>query len=625
MAGFFGIINTDGKPVDRGELERMAHAMEYWGPHGLSLWNEGCAGLGHLQLRITPESVHERFPIFDSDRGLVMVSAGRIDNRDELFGALNTPLGETSSIPDSQLMFDAYRKWGSECVHHLIGDWNFAVWHKRERNLFVARDHMGISGLYYHTNDRQFIFASSLKGLLALPQIPRKINELRIAQILVSWHGDGVQTAYKGILRLPPAHYITLKDTVVEKTRYHFFENIVPLRYKDDNEYIEHFRELFTEAVRCRLRTNARVGSTLSSGLDSSSISAVAANLLKEAGIRLPVFTSVPKYECQHLVPPHRLANEGPLAAKLVEFNGNMDHYLLKSESITVLEGIRKMLWVHGEPQFSATNAYWIINVMEATQQCGCNVLLIGQFGNATISWPVQRYIKEVLSNGRGFSTSTIINRLRGSIPIATKKLFMIASGNFQWMPNSPISKNFAKRISLRQLMKSNGIDTNLNRNKELAELRFEFTSTGKSVIGQQWYEKASAFGIEVRDPSMDKRIIEFCLAVPEAVYIKDGMGKRLIRQAMQGVLPDDIIRNSKRGLQAADIGMRIDFEKEGWLKAIALYNSEMQVREVLNCRKLKGIMGNISVNNNEKKRTLASEVNLATRGVMIGEWLINQ
>jgi asparagine synthase (glutamine-hydrolysing) len=557
MAGIFGIINTEGKPVDRDELERMAHVMEYWGPHGLSVWCEGCAGLGHLQLRITPESVHERFPIIDSHWGLVMVSAGRIDNRDELFGAFNTPLGQRSSIPDSQLMFDAYRKWGKECVHHLTGDWNLAVWHKQERKLFVARDHIGISGLYYHINGQQFIFASSLKGLLVLPQIPRKINELRIAQILVSWHGDGVQTAYEGILRLPPAHHITLTGSRVEKTRYHSFENIAPLRYRDDNEYIEHFRELFAEAVRCRLRTNGRVGSTLSSGLDSSSISAVAANLLKEKGIRLPVFTSVPMYECQHLVPPHRLADEGPLAAKLVEFNGNMDHNLCKAERISVLEGIRKMLWVHDQPFHAAGNAFWIVDMMENLQQHGCNVLLTGQFGNGTISWPTSGYTKQALAPQRpiiSFDNLLHVKKFRQNIlnpliPIPLlNQIVKFKHGPRPWEHHSAIKGSFAEKIRLREHMQRAGFDPTFSLRRDLSKMQLELIKPGENIVGQQWQETGSAFSLEVRDPSMDKRIVEYCLAVPERIYFQNGQGRLLIRRAMEGIIPDEILWSQQRG-----------------------------------------------------------------------------
>jgi len=140
------------------------------------------------------------------------------------------------------------------------------------------------------------------------------------------------------------------------------------------------------------------VGSTLSSGLDSSSVSVMAANLLKKKGIRLPVFTSIPQYDCQQLIGQKRIVDEGPLAAKVVDHNGNMDHYLLKSENISVLEGIKKALWIHDQPVHASGNAYWIVDMMDKARLIGCSVLLTGQCGNATISWPTPAYYNWYIS-----------------------------------------------------------------------------------------------------------------------------------------------------------------------------------------------------------------------------------
>ena len=212
MSAIFGILNLDDRLADIEKLQRMQTSMSYWGPDGNYLWHEDSAGLGLLQLFNTPESLNEKFPLFDSERGLVFISSSRIDNRNELCKLLNISNERKSTITDAELIFIAYRKWEKECVHHLLGDWSFAVWHKIEKKLFIARDHYGVGGLYYYMGKKFFVFSSSLKGILALPQVPKKLNELKLAQILVSWPGDGIQTCYSDILRLPPAHYLTVSN-----------------------------------------------------------------------------------------------------------------------------------------------------------------------------------------------------------------------------------------------------------------------------------------------------------------------------------------------------------------------------------------------------------------------------
>lgn len=607
----------------------MQNAMAYWGPNGKYLWAEESAALGQLQLFNTPESINEKFPLIDDERGLVFVSAARIDNRDELFHLLRIHSGLQDSITDADLIFSSYKKWGKECVHHLLGDWTFAVWDSTNNELFIARDHHGISGIYYYHSNDFFVFASSLKGLLALPQVPKKINELRIAQVLISWPGDGIQTAYQDILRLPPSHTISATSKGIEKNRYWYAENFQPLNYKNDEDYIDHFRELFTESVRCRLRTNGKVGSTLSSGLDSSSVSAIAANLLKEKGIRLPVFTHIPLYDVQDQISPNRLANEGPLAAKLVEFNGNMDHFLLKAENITVLEGIEKMLWIHDQPFHAAANAYWIIDMMENVRKQGCNILLTGQFGNATISWPTTYYTNKFLSpkcpeiNRKNL---TNYKQFQKNIlkPIIPKSIFNIykrlSFGLYPWESHSAINRSFANKINLSDHMKKVGFDPTFSRFKNISSMQVDLIMPGQTIVGQQWLEIGTQFGIEIRDPSMDKRVIGFCLSVPNSVYIQNHKGRMLIREAMKGIIPEELRwSNNKRGLQAADVALRIQSDKESWIDIADNILQHSKVNEVLDIKKICTHLNSIL----ESKQFNFKAVNIASRGVMVESWLL--
>ncbi len=187
MSAIFGVFNLDGKPVSPDTLQAMQQAMAYWGPDGDGLLCEGGVGLGHLLLHNTPESLYESLPSKHQDTGLLITASARLDNREELCRALAVPHPVRPTLPDSTLILKAYEKWGDECPDRLLGDWAFAIWDPRQQRLFLARDHHGNTGLYYYANARCFAFASSLKGLLALPDVPHRPNALRIAQVLVSW------------------------------------------------------------------------------------------------------------------------------------------------------------------------------------------------------------------------------------------------------------------------------------------------------------------------------------------------------------------------------------------------------------------------------------------------------
>ena len=161
MSGLYGMVRFDGAPVTQEMLAPMAFAMSCRGPDGHGQWCGDAAGLGHLMLHVTPESLHERQPAgVRVAPHLVITADARIDNRDELFDALSVPGLERDKTPDSSLILLAYERWGPDFVKRLLGDFAFAIWDSRERTLFCARDPFGIKPFVYHRDRERFIFAS---------------------------------------------------------------------------------------------------------------------------------------------------------------------------------------------------------------------------------------------------------------------------------------------------------------------------------------------------------------------------------------------------------------------------------------------------------------------------------
>ena len=161
MSAIFGILDMSGADVKPHMLGAMQREMETWGPDGSSIWIGGGVGLGQLLLFNTPEAVGERLPREASDGSFVITAAGRIDNREDLFRELNVTPTERPNTTDSELIERAYLRWGSDCPDHLLGDWSFAIWDRRERKLLLARDHHGNTSLYYYRDGDWFAFASS--------------------------------------------------------------------------------------------------------------------------------------------------------------------------------------------------------------------------------------------------------------------------------------------------------------------------------------------------------------------------------------------------------------------------------------------------------------------------------
>jgi asparagine synthase (glutamine-hydrolysing) len=293
MSAIVGLLFFDGRPVEPGLLESMTQPLRHRGPDGISHWQSGPVGLGHCLRHTTPESQHEKLPLSTHDGAFCLTADARLDNRDELLDALRLPMAPDVTS-DSALILAAYQKWGGECASRLLGDFAFAVWDAARQQLFCARDHMGVKPFYYYHDAHLFAFATEIKALLALPHVPHRLNEARLADYILSELDDAASTLYAGIERLPPAHSLCVTRDALQPRRYWNLAASFQLPRSSSAEYAEQFRALFEQAVGCRLRSASDIGATLSGGLDSSSIAVMSAEVLRaDASTRLHTFSAV--------------------------------------------------------------------------------------------------------------------------------------------------------------------------------------------------------------------------------------------------------------------------------------------------------------------------------------------
>ena len=191
MSGIIGLYHLDGRPAEERILQQMAQAIAHRGPDGIRYWSDGPVGLGHLMLQTTPESARERQPLANADATLCLTVDGRIDNRRELRQALDSNGFPPRDDTDAELLLRAYECWGESCPNRLLGDFAFAIWDARKKQLFCARDYVGVKPFYYHRSAALFAFGSEIRSVLALETIPRRLNESRVVDFLVGTTGSG--------------------------------------------------------------------------------------------------------------------------------------------------------------------------------------------------------------------------------------------------------------------------------------------------------------------------------------------------------------------------------------------------------------------------------------------------
>jgi asparagine synthase (glutamine-hydrolysing) len=205
----------------------------------------------------------------------------RIDAREDL------------KLSDAELILNAYKKWGEACVNHLIGDFAFAIWDEREQRFFCARDHFGVKPFYFTYIDNEFAFSSSLNALRLNPKVSNTLNEVAVGDYLVfGVNQDLSTTIFKDIQRLPPGHTLTVANGSITTRRYWTPEPSAEVRFRDPESYVERFKELFARAVSDRLRTD-RVSISMSGGLDSTSLAAVARDQIDDVHAFTVVYDSL--------------------------------------------------------------------------------------------------------------------------------------------------------------------------------------------------------------------------------------------------------------------------------------------------------------------------------------------
>ncbi len=577
MSAIFGYVLLVGRPLPPETAAAMARAMERWGPDGISTVSDGAGFLGAARLAVTPESLHEALPRRDEPGGLLFTAAARLDNREELCESFDIPGPERESVADGALALRAYRQWGEETPRHLYGDWSLAAWDGHRRTLFLARDRLGNTGLYYYHRPPLFAFASDPEALFAAGGIERRINETRIASYLtLAPLGDRDETCWADIRLLLSGHSMVVTPGAMNIRRYWEMNEAPAEGGRKDEEYVAGFLEHYRAAVKARLCSRRPVGVTLSAGLDSGSVTALAAQALKQVGRTLTAFTSVPLLPAAHLV-PGALADEWPLAQAVSRRYDNIEHLAVDAASISPVAGIERVVGMTHAPQYAAVNEFWILAVHDAARERGLGVMLTGQLGNGGVSWSggrdaifwlfaagkwdagIKAMARWKKFHGRSWIRAIADNLVKPVLrPYWKRGRRLLMPGTPPWSDFGAIHPAFAARLGIRKAVKAAGFDPTFSRLiKPFEERRLTVVRNGTGV-GPVWHMYGAAFGLEVRDPTADIRLLEYCLSVPAEQDTFGGGGRMLMRRAMEGLLPTEVQWNTVRGKQAADAALRL-------------------------------------------------------------------
>ena len=387
MSAIAGLLRFDGGTVTRHGLERAANALRQYGPDRADIAVADGIGLVHVLMRMTPEDQFDRQP-WQGASGALITADVRLDNRDEVLERIGIMPGEARAWPDSRVLLAGWEKLGDALWPMLRGPFAVAIWDSRRRALTLARDHLGLNVVMWHKSERFFAFATMPNGLFALDDVPRQLSEEKLADFLVLNHADHATTIYRNVFRLPPAHVMQIEaDGSCRQFRYWSPAEIAPIELGSDQAYAEGLRERLDVAVRRQMRSAHPVGCLLSGGLDSSSVSALAARALAEKNERLAAFTGVPRRGFDGPVPAGHYADETPYVEAIARAVGNIDVTYVENDRCNDFAELERFFIALEGPVRNPTNFGWMLAILRLARTQGRRVLLGGFHGNCTISW----------------------------------------------------------------------------------------------------------------------------------------------------------------------------------------------------------------------------------------------
>lgn len=552
MSAVCGRFHFDGAPCHEELLAPMMERLAFYGRDGQGTWSDGTAALGNRLLHATPESLNEKLPLQDHESGFVITADARIDNRSDLASKLQ--IGQLDDRTDSWLILQAYRKWGQQCVDHLVGDFLFVIYDPHQAELFCARDHLGLRPCYYYQDSSRFLIASDPIAILRTDGVPWRLNELALADLMVRCrNSEQSDTLFDGIKKLPPAHTLTVSKRGLSTRRYWTPDLSRETRMHSDEEYVGAYLDMLQTAVRDRIRSPSPVSALLSGGLDSPILSCIAARQLKQDG--RPKLTT-----CSWVLPRNadwKKRDERDLIDLVLAQEDHIEGYFVEPRDDDMADAVARTTEVFDGWPISVPAALY--SSAEIAQSSKARVLIGGFGGDQVATSQGVGDLEELLTSGRWrtfwkqaraqarYKNTPITRIIRGTLgntwlqflarPFRAPHLHTAEEFLSQ---RALVSREFSERLRLRERLQAsprfNRPDSVRVRDRQW----FKLHQLEPELTAEKMIPALAMFNLDYRLPMLDKRLIEFCLSVPPEQH-KHGWGRHLARRAAKGIIPETL------------------------------------------------------------------------------------
>ena len=552
MSGIAGIIRFDGAPVEPELVKKMTEAMAYRGPDGIHHWIKGSVAMGQCMLHTTPESLEEKQPLTNEDESVVLVMDGRVDNWEELRKKLLGQGAVLRNRSDAELVLRAYETWRENCLTHIDGDFALVIWDARKHEAFCARDRVGRKPFCYHWNGKTFVFSSELHSILLLPWVRQELNQGMLAEFLAWEFYSREETLWQGIKRLMVAHQFQVGSDGLKIKRYWSPDLSIQLPYTKEEEFAEHYLELFTDIVRRISRSHKTLACQVSGGLDSSAVFCMAEHLRREGKLFAPTLEG------------YTLAFKDKSAADELEYCHAVGEYL----GIYIHE-VSPSSFPNSWYQQNASdyrefpgypNAAMFVDMMKLSSSYG-PVLLTGEGGDEWLGGSRDYYIEE-LAQGQwakfydcfkadvdvfGFRQAIKWVARYGLVPFLPEHVQNAIRQSVRILRGSHYQNPYWLSPRMYQLIeerrRSAYIKAKCSRaipgQGDLAKILSDPFSDHVVIMNER---QSAKLGVELRHPFQSHKLIEYAFSSPERLRLRGDRTKYTHVRAMQELMPQIIL-----------------------------------------------------------------------------------
>lgn len=544
MCGFFGYVDFKGDISSlSAKIRRCSESISNRGPDDSGEYFDKYFGVIFYRLSILDLSPAGHQPAISPDGSLVMVFNGAIYNHQEIRQKLKILGYKIEGCGDTQILLFSYIEWGERCVDHLKGMYSFAVWDHNRRILRLFRDHMGIKPLYFYYNKSGCAFSSTITSLTHFQNNGVELNERAVFKYLArGWLDDSCETFYKNILKVEPGTYIEISDAGLKIVKYWSLPTLGEKKF-DKEEFLSSLQD----NIEQHLISDVPIAATLSGGLDSSTIVSIALNKLKNSD-QLSLFS---------ILPPNTI-DESEWISKVVKKFGAKHQFI--SLHLNEMRAILLKVLLSQEEPFHSSSCIYQYLLRKKISEYGVKVLLVGEGGDEVLGGYrrlLLPYLYDMKKNGLKFD-----NELKGAqsfygaskdeiekqVKYYGEILHSNSSGQENLTPYLILNKEFINKHLDISIEPSFPIFLKNGESEQFyLHLKDHLIKRDVPYVLRMEDKSSMAFGIESRVPFLDKHFIEMTFRHKFSEFMKDGENKSMLRRAMHGILPNEILERKSK------------------------------------------------------------------------------